>query len=78
MSEKARPESKPKHRWYQYSLGLLFVLVTVVAIGCDWFRCKMVAAERQREAVEAIRELECPIEGGGKTQVEAFQLSRSM
>ena len=30
-------EPKPKLRWYQYRLWHLFVLVTLIAIGCSWF-----------------------------------------
>jgi Leucine-rich repeat (LRR) protein len=45
---------KPERRWYQFYLWHLFVLVTLVAIGCAWLRCRMLEAERQRAAVEAI------------------------
>ncbi len=57
MSESFQPDDRPKRRWYQFYLWHLFVLVAVVAIGCAWFRCKMVEADRQREVVEVIQGL---------------------
>ncbi len=47
-------EPIPKLRWYQYRLAHLFVLVTICAIPCSWFACKMAKAKRQKETVEAI------------------------
>jgi len=57
MSETPQPDAKPKLRWYQYSLASLFVLMTVAAIGCSWFACKMVEANKRKEAVETVEEL---------------------
>jgi hypothetical protein len=43
----------PKRRWYQYSLRTLFVVVTLAAIG---FGLIVVPAQRQKRAVQAIRD----------------------
>ena len=57
----------PRQRcWYQFYLWHLFVLMTVVAFACAWFRCKMVAAERQKEAVAAIQQLDGVVMYGAK------------
>ncbi len=46
-----------RFRWrFQFSLRSLVVLVVAVAIPCGWFALKMREAERQRKAVQAIRE----------------------
>jgi len=50
-------EPKPRLRWYQYRLWHLFVLVTICAILCSWFACRMLKAERQRKAVKAINDM---------------------
>jgi hypothetical protein len=49
----------PKHRlrWYQYSLGSLFVLTVLVAIGGSWFAVKRQQVERQRAAVRWVEEM---------------------
>jgi hypothetical protein len=46
--------SKPKLRWYQYSLRSLFLLTLLVAIGMSWVAVRMQRAREQRAAVEAI------------------------
>jgi hypothetical protein len=46
-------ETKPKHRWFRFSLRTLLVLMTVL---CVWLGFKVNAARRQKEAVLAIRE----------------------
>jgi len=53
MSE-TTPEPEPKRRWYHYRLWHLFVLITVGAIACSWFACRMRAANRRKEAMEKI------------------------
>lgn len=56
MSETPQTESTPKLRWHQYRLWHLFVVTAMAAVACSWCACKMLEAQRQREAVEAIRE----------------------
>jgi hypothetical protein len=41
--------SKPKLRWYQFSLRSLFILTTLVAIVCSWY-VSWYAVERQKTA----------------------------
>ena len=43
--------SKPRRRWFQFSLRTLFVLVTVL---CVWLAVTVNRARKQREAVAAI------------------------
>ena len=43
--------TKPKRRWFRFSLRMLLVVVTVL---CVWLGFKVNAARRQREAVAAI------------------------
>ena len=47
-------DSKPKRRWYQFSLRTLLVFVLLCSIFCSWFAVKMNRARKQKEAVEAI------------------------
>lgn len=47
--------TKPRLRWYQYSLRTLLVSVAIFACLCSWFAIKMQRAQRQQEAVKAIR-----------------------
>ncbi len=54
---KTPPEPKAKLRWYQYRLAHLFVFVTICAIPCSWFACKMARARTQKQAVEAIEKM---------------------
>jgi Leucine-rich repeat (LRR) protein len=49
--------SKPKLRWYQYSLRTLFVFMTLCAVACSWLAVKMRQAKKQQEAVEAIQKV---------------------
>ena len=58
-------ETKPKRRWFRFSLRTLFVPVTVL---CVWLGFKVNAARRQKEAVEAI------LKAGGTVQYD-YQLS---
>ena len=44
-------ETKPKRRWFRFSLRALFVLVTAF---CVWLGWEVNSARRQKEAVEAI------------------------
>ena len=47
---------KPQRRWFQFRLRTLMVFVTLCAVACSWFAVRWRRAEKQREAVEAIRE----------------------
>jgi hypothetical protein len=44
----------PKRRWAQFSLGTMFVVVTVL---CVWLAVQVNRAHRQRDAVAALRKL---------------------
>ena len=46
--------SKPRRRWFQFSLRTLLVLVTVL---CVWLAMTAERARKQRKAVAAIRAL---------------------
>src|SRR5262245_3156502 len=48
-------EPKPHRRWYQISLRMLLLLVTMASAGFGWLGVKVRKAQRQNEAVEAIR-----------------------
>ncbi len=61
LTREATSEPKPKLRWYQYRLAHLFIFVTICAVGCSWFACRMQKAKRQREAVAAIEEMDCHV-----------------
>jgi hypothetical protein len=49
--------SKSKRRWFQYSLRMLLVVVTLCAVSCSWLAVKLRQARRQREIVAAIEKL---------------------
>ena len=49
--------SKPRRRWFQYSLRTLLVLMLLVCIGMGWLAVKMQRVRREREAVAAIERL---------------------
>jgi hypothetical protein len=53
---------KPKRRWFSYSLRTLLVFVTIASAGFGWLGYKMRQAQRQKEAVEAIRKLKGTVE----------------
>src|SRR3974377_1265771 len=44
----------PRLRWFQYRLRSLFVLTTLVAIGCSWLAVTIQAERREKAAAEAI------------------------
>lgn len=52
-------DEKPnsQRRWFRFSLRTLLLVVTVACVGFGWMGHKLRQAERQREAVAAIREL---------------------
>jgi hypothetical protein len=53
--ESPKPEPpKRKRRWFQFSLRSLLIFTTIVALGSGWFRAKIVKAQKQRAAIEAI------------------------
>lgn len=43
--------TKPKRRWFQYSLRTLLIVMTIIAVGLGWWSHK---ARQQREAVAAL------------------------
>ena len=48
----------PKHRWYQYSLRTLFVIMTLLCVLLGMvFKLIVIPAERQRAAVDKITQL---------------------
>jgi hypothetical protein len=49
--------SKPRRRWFQYSLRTLLVLMLAACIGMGWIAMKRQQARRGREAAEAIERL---------------------
>lgn len=53
----ATTQPKPKLRWYQYRLAHLFIFVTICAIPCSWFACRVARAKRQQAVVKAIEDL---------------------
>ena len=52
MSEKPKPK-----RRFRFSLRTLLIVVVLLSVGLGWFAVRMRQAERQRKAVEAIREV---------------------
>jgi len=46
---------KAKRRWYRFSLRALLIVVLLLSVLPGWFALKLRQAERQRQAVEAIR-----------------------
>lgn len=48
---------RPKRHWFRYSLRTLLVIVTVCSALFGWLGIKVRQAQRQKDAVEAIREL---------------------
>lgn len=47
----------PKRRWPQFRLRTLLIVVLVLSLPLSWLAVKMERARRQREAVEAIQDL---------------------
>ncbi|MGD0897974.1 MAG: hypothetical protein ABR915_09055 [Thermoguttaceae bacterium] len=54
-SQPKTTDDKPRHRWYQYSLRTLLLLMLLVSVGMSLVANRMRRAERQREAVAAIK-----------------------
>jgi len=50
-------QPKPKRRFFRFSLRTLLVVVVLLSVGMGWFAFKMRQAERQRKAVEALKEV---------------------
>ncbi len=48
---------RPKLRWNQYSLSLLFIMATLVALACSWYINEMHKATKRRAVIEEIIEL---------------------
>ncbi len=57
-------ESRPKRRWYQFSLRTLLIGVLVVSLPLSWVACRMQKRRKQREAVTAI------VKAGGKVSYD--------
>jgi hypothetical protein len=57
MPDIAPDKPKPKRRWLQFRLQTLFILVAVVAVPCGLFKWKWDAKQRERRAVDEIRQL---------------------
>jgi hypothetical protein len=58
MDEKpttARPQAKPRRRWYQYTLRTLLIVVTLAGCGLGWLGFKVRQSHRRQAAVEAIK-----------------------
>ena len=53
----SRP-TKPKRRWYQFSLRALLVFVAMCAIACSWFAVEMHQAAKRRAAIAEIIKLD--------------------
>ena len=53
---------KTKRRRFRFSLRTLLLLVTVASLGFGWLGYKLRQAERQRAAVELLRELDAEVE----------------
>lgn len=49
-------DATPKRRWLRFSLRTLLIVVVLLSLALGWLAKEMVRAERQRTAVEAIRE----------------------
>ena len=45
-----------KRRWFRFSLRTLLIVVMLLSLPLGWLAMKMIQAERQRRAVEAIQE----------------------
>jgi hypothetical protein len=43
--------TRPKRRWFQYSLRTLLVFMVLASIPMSWLAVKMQQARRQREAL---------------------------
>jgi hypothetical protein len=54
MTELLPANSKPKLRWFQYSLRTLLIFVTLFGAVCSWLGVKLEQTRRQRETVEEI------------------------
>jgi hypothetical protein len=50
-------DSKPKRRWFRFSLRTLLLLMAIACVGFSWFGYKLRQAERQRAAVESLEKL---------------------
>lgn len=47
----------PKRRWFQFRLRTLLIAILLLSLPLSWFAVALQRARRQRQAVEAIREL---------------------
>ncbi len=59
MAEKpnASEPTKPRRRWFQFSLRTLLIVVVLIGCGMGWLGPKVYNARRQRAVVAAIRQL---------------------
>jgi hypothetical protein len=58
MTTEPTTAPKPRRRWLQFSLRTVMVIVLMFGCGMGWFAYELQQAQRQRDAVEAIRNLE--------------------
>jgi hypothetical protein len=64
--------SKPKRRWYQFSLRTLLVLVLLASIGLSWLAVKMEWARRQRAVLSKLAHFEPHAEYSGQSVVRLW------
>jgi len=57
-----------RRRWYQFNLRTLLIGVLLVSLPLSWFACRVQEARKEREAVEALRDV-------GVAVVYDYQLS---
>jgi hypothetical protein len=64
--------SKPKRRWFQFSLRMLLVLVLIVSVPLGWLDVKRRQARDRRQTLAAIKKLggigdyDCHVDASGK------------
>src|SRR5689334_22834012 len=50
-------DTKPKRRWFRYSLRTLLVFVTLASAGFGWLGYKVRQSQQHREAIKTIEKL---------------------
>jgi hypothetical protein len=54
-------DAKPKRRWFRFSLRTLLVFITIASVGFGWLGYKVRQANRQRIAVQSLRDLQAAV-----------------